>query len=45
MKRLYKSPEFEIVKLTLSENILNISEGESGSSGGYIEQPEESMEE
>lgn len=38
MKKYYDSPEFEVIKLTLSDSVLNLSEGESGSSGGgYID--------
>ncbi len=38
MKKIYESPDFEVVRITLSDTILTISEGESGASGGgYIE--------
>lgn len=41
MKKDYRSPQIEVVKLTFSTSILNISEGESGASGGFIEDPGE----
>lgn len=34
MKKIYESPDFEVVRITLSDTILTISEGESGESGG-----------
>lgn len=39
--KIYESPEFEIVKVTLSDNILNVSEGESGQGSGIINDPGE----
>ena len=45
MKRCYNSPEFGVIKLTLTDSVLNISEGESGASGGgYIDPGEEEQE-
>ena len=41
MSKFYESPEFEIVKINLSNCVLNISEGESGQSGGVINDPGE----
>lgn len=38
MKNNYESPEFEFIKLTLSDGVLNVSQGENGASGGgYID--------
>lgn len=39
--KIYESPEFEIVKVNLSDSVLNISQGESGQSGGIINDPGE----
>ena len=37
MNKKYISPELEIVKFTLSADVLSVSQGEQGSSGGgYI---------
>ena len=41
MKRKYESPELEIVKFTLSADVLTVSEGEQGSSGGGFIPPDE----
>lgn len=41
MKKAYESPEFEIVKLSLSADVLGVSEGEVGTSSGFIEKPED----
>ena len=45
MKRKYESPEFEIVKFTLSADVLTVSEGEHSTSSGYIIPPDVDMEE
>ncbi len=45
MKNKYVSPELEIVKFRLSADVLTVSEGESGTSSGYIIPPEDDMEE
>lgn len=45
MKNNYESPEFEFIKLTLSDGVLNVSQGENGASGGgYIDPGEEEEE-
>lgn len=44
MKRKYESPELEIVKLSLSADVLGISQAESITSSGFIEDPESDME-
>lgn len=44
MKKAYESPEFEIVKLSLSADVLGVSEGEIGTSSGFIEEPDPDME-
>lgn len=41
MKRKYESPELEIVKLSLSADVLGISEAESITSSGFIEEPDD----
>lgn len=41
MKRKYESPEVEIVKFTLSADVLGISEGEITTSSGVIHDPED----
>lgn len=43
MKKGYISPELERVEFTLSDVVLGISEGESGASGGFIEEPDDDM--
>lgn len=45
MQRKYESPELEIVKFTLSADVLTISEGEHSTSSGYIIPPDPDMEE
>lgn len=45
MKKYYESPEIEKIKISLSEDVLTISQGESGASGGFIEEPDPDMEE
>ena len=42
MKRKYESPELEIVKFTLSADVLGISEGEITTSSGVIHEPDDS---
>lgn len=45
MNKKYISPELEIVKLTLSADVLGVSQGEQGSSsGGYIPPEDEEFE-
>lgn len=39
MKRKYDSPELEIVKFTLSADVLTVSEGEITTSSGVIHEP------
>ncbi len=45
MKKYYESPELEKIKISLSEDVLTISQGEDGGSSGFIEEPEDGMEE
>ncbi len=45
MQRKYESPELEIVKFTLSADVLTVSEGEKTTSSGVIHDPDEDMEE
>ena len=45
MQRKYESPELEIVKFTLSADVLTVSEGEITTSSGVIHDPDEDMEE
>lgn len=45
MQRNYESPELEIVKFTLSADVLSISDGEITTSSGVIHDPEDDMEE
>ncbi len=45
MQRKYESPELEIVKFTLSADVLGISQGEHSTSSGVIHDPDEDMEE
>lgn len=45
MKSKYESPEVEIVKFTLSADVLTISQGEHSTSSGYIIPPDPDMEE
>lgn len=45
MKRKYESPDIEIVKLSLSADVLTVSEGEITTSSGVIHDPDEDMEE
>lgn len=40
MQRKYESPELEIVKYTLTADVLSVSEGEIGKSSGVIEEPD-----
>lgn len=41
----YVSPEIEKIKFTLPDLVLSISQGESGASGGFIEEPDPDMQE
>ena len=41
MKSKYESPEVEIVKFTLSADVLTVSEGEHSTSSGYIIPPDD----
>ena len=43
MKKLYESPEFEIVNIKLNDQILSISQDETGESGGFIDDPEDDI--
>lgn len=43
MKRKYESPEVEMIKFTLSADVLTISQGEHSTSSGYIIPPDEEM--
>ena len=46
MNKKYISPELEIVKFTLSADVLGVSQGEQGSSGGgYIPPDDDEFEE
>lgn len=45
MKRKYESPELEIVKLSLSADVLTVSEAESITTSGVIIEPSTDMEE
>ena len=45
MKRKYESPEVEIVKFSLSADVLTVSEGEITTSSGVIHDPDDDMEE
>ncbi len=45
MKKKYISPELEIEKITLSVDVLNVSQGEHGSSGGGYIPPDDEFEE
>ena len=40
MNKKYESPELEIMKLTLTADVLTVSEGEIGKSSGVIEEPD-----
>jgi len=40
MNKQYESPELEIVKFTLTADVLTVSEGEIGKSSGVIEEPD-----
>lgn len=45
MKNYYESPEFEIKRVVLTEDVLTISEGEIVKpTGGFIEDPDENLE-
>lgn len=44
MKKLYESPELEIVNFKLAD-VLTVSKDEIPSSGGFINDPESDMEE
>lgn len=44
MKNYYESPEFEIKRVVLSNDVLTISEGEIVASTGFIEEPDDDME-
>ncbi len=43
MKKGYESPELEITKFNLSMDVLGISQDESGSSGGFINDPDDEL--
>lgn len=46
MKNYYNSPEFEIIKLTLTADVLTVSEPEKPTDPiGVIHDPEDDMEE
>ena len=44
MKRKYESPDLEIAKFNLTADVLSVSQSESITSSGFIEDPEEDME-
>ena len=44
LRKKYISPEFENIKLNILTSVLNISQGENGASGGFIEDPGEEEE-
>lgn len=43
MQRKYESPELEIIKFTLSADVLGISQGEHSTSSGVIHDPDDDM--
>lgn len=42
MKKLYESPEIEIVSFRL-QDVLSVSKDENTASSGYIEEPDDDM--
>lgn len=44
MKKEYISPDLEIIKFTLSRDVLRVSEDESGTASGYIHDPDDEEE-
>lgn len=45
MNKKYISPDLEIVKFTLTADVLGISQGEIITSSGVIEEPDDDMSE
>ena len=45
MQKKYESPEVEMIKFTLSADVLTVSEGEHSTSSGYIVPPDDLEEE
>lgn len=45
MKKAYESPELEITKFNLTMDVLGISKDETGSGGGFINDPDDMLEE
>lgn len=43
MKKLYDSPELELVKLNLLDSLMDVSKDENYASGGDIEDPDSDM--
>ena len=41
MQKKYESPDLEIVKFTLSADVLTVSEGEHSTSSGVIHDPDD----